>query len=120
MNHLYTKINEWNLKINLISRNDIIYLLPNHILPSLSISKIKLFYDNNLNIIDVGTGGGFPGLPLAIINPTASFTLLDSNTKKMTVVQDIVNSLELTNVKVIISRAELYTTEKFDFILGLC
>ena len=91
------------------------------------ISKIKLFnsnssnsFNNNnkLNIIDVGTGGGFPGLPLAIINPTASFTLLDSNRKKMMVVQDIVNSLDLNNVKVITSRAELYTTEKFDFILG--
>ena len=117
LNQLYIITKQWNEKVNLISRKDIDYLIPNHILPSLSISLIK-YFDHHDTIIDVGTGGGFPGLPLAIICPMANFTLLDSSSKKMMVVNDIVNSLELKNVKVINSRAELYRIEKYDFILG--
>lgn len=107
---------DWNSKINLISRQDVAEVIPNHFLPSLSISHVRSFAVAE-RIIDVGTGGGFPGLPLAILNPEAHFTLLDSNNKKMMVVRDLVTTLGLPNVEVICDRAEK-VDKKFDFILG--
>ena len=76
----------WNLKVNLISRKDIDNLYVNHILHSLSIAKIHEFIDGT-DVLDVGTGGGFPGIPLAILFPKVNFTLLDSISKKIKVVE---------------------------------
>eukprot|EP01031_Cornospumella_fuschlensis_P027805 gene27805-33579_t len=107
---------DWNLKVNLISRKDIASILQNHLLPSLAVSNVANFMDND-NVIDIGTGGGFPGLPLAIANPNTQFTLLDSNAKKMKVVADIASKMNLRNVNVVTSRAEAYRGQ-FDFLLG--
>jgi len=87
---------EWNEKINVISRNDIDELFTRHILHSLAIAKFNLL-DNSQNIIDVGTGGGFPGIPLAIMYPEKQFTLIDSIGKKISVVQDVIEKIGLTN-----------------------
>ena len=113
---LALKLYNWNAKVNLISRKDIDSLVPNHIVPCLSISQLRVFQQGE-SIIDVGSGGGLPGLPTAIVCPDAQFTLLDSNTKKMMVVQEIATSLGLRNVRVICDRAEKIN-EKFDFMLG--
>ena len=110
------RINEWNTKVNLVSRKDVDHLVPNHLLVSISILLIRQFSAGE-SIIDVGTGGGFPGLPLAILCPDAKFTLLDSNMKKMAVVNDIVKSMKLPNVEVVRARAE-DVRESYDFILG--
>lgn len=113
---LCLKVKDWNEKVNLISRKDVQYLIPNHIIPSLSISLVHQF-STGKSIIDVGTGGGLPGVPLAILFPSCKFTLLDSNNKKMMIVKDIVNSLKLKNVNIVVSRAEEYN-KKFDYIIG--
>lgn len=113
---LALKLYDWNTKVNLVSRKDVESLIPNHIIPCLSISLIRNF-NKGETIIDVGTGGGLPGLPLAIACPNAQFTLVDSNSKKMMVVSDIATSLGLKNVRVLCSRAEK-VNETFDFMLG--
>lgn len=113
---LHEKVYEWNTKVNIISRKDIDMLVPSHIIPSLAILKVRHF-NHDESVIDIGTGGGFPGLPLAVTCPNAYFTLVDSNGKKVSVVQDIANSLGLSNVKVLHARAETIT-EKYDFLLG--
>ena len=95
----------WNERINVISRKDIDNLFIHHILHSLSIAKVITF-KNNTRIIDIGTGGGFPGIPLAIFFPQVDFLLVDSIGKKITVVQEIVSSLKLENVTAVKSRAE--------------
>lgn len=108
---LYT---EWNEKINVISRKDIDQLYVHHILHSLAIAKTISFVDGT-KILDVGTGGGFPGIPLAILFPNVQFHLIDSIGKKITVVQGIISALGLKNCKAEQVRAE-NIKEKYDFI----
>ena len=106
----------WNSKVNLISRRDIDNLYVNHILHSLSIAKIHEFVDGT-DVLDVGTGGGLPGIPLAIIFPNVNFTLLDSISKKIKVVEDISQHLSLTNVRTVNERAE-NNNLKYDFVIS--
>ena len=106
---------EWNEKINVISRKDIDQLMVNHVLHSLAIAKIYPL-DQAKTILDVGTGGGFPGIPLAILYPQIEFTLVDSIGKKISVVQDIANKLELKNVTAVHSRVEK-VKGKFDVVV---
>jgi len=116
LDDLNFKLKEWNSKVNLISRKDIEYLIPSHIIPCLAMTLVKKF-DEGQKVIDVGTGGGLPGLPLAICNPNSDFVLLDSNGKKMQVVEDIRKSLGLNNVQILNKRAEEYNAT-FDIMLG--
>jgi len=98
---------DWNSKINVISRKDINELYLRHVLHSLSIAKLISFKDDTC-ILDVGTGGGFPGIPLAILFPNCRFHLVDSIQKKITVVNNVVKELDLKNVKTSCSRVELF------------
>jgi len=106
----------WNRRINVISRKDISRLYERHVLPSLSIAT-KINFTPGTRVLDVGTGGGFPGIPLAIMFPETDFILLDSIGKKIRVVATIADELGLNNVKAIQVRAELYA-EKFDFVVS--
>lgn len=96
---------EWNQKINVISRKDIDNIYLHHILHSLSIAKVMDFKDSSI-VMDIGCGGGFPGIPLAVLYPNVEFLLIDSITKKIKVVDALVESLGLTNVKTFNDRAE--------------
>ncbi|MFM7014818.1 MAG: 16S rRNA (guanine(527)-N(7))-methyltransferase RsmG [Bacteroidota bacterium] len=107
---------EWNEKVNLVSRKDIEHLAIKHILHSLSIAKYIRF-DDGARVLDIGTGGGFPGIPLAIFYPNVQFTLVDSIEKKIKVVEDIVQRLKLTNVKVIRARVE-DLKQDFDYVVS--
>ena len=107
---------DWNGKINLISRKDIDSLYEKHILHSLAIAKIIDFRPET-KILDVGTGGGFPGIPLAILFPSCHFVLLDSIGKKIKVVQAVSEELGLKNVTAIHGRVE-DVKEEFDFVIS--
>ena len=107
---------DWNAKINVISRKDIDELYTKHVLHSLGIAKIIKF-EPGTYVLDVGTGGGFPGIPLAILFPETRFFLIDVIAKKIKVVQAVAEALELKNVKAEQLRAELVKGD-FDFIVS--
>ena len=107
---------DWNEKINVISRKDTDSLYEKHILHSLGIAKVMQFADGT-KVLDIGTGGGFPGIPLAILFPNVQFTLVDSIGKKITVVKGVAESLGLKNVTAHHMRAE-QLKEKFHFVVS--
>ena len=107
---------EWNSKINVISRKDIEQLYERHVLHSMAIAKIIQFKPGT-TVLDVGTGGGFPGIPLAIIFPETSFLLVDSIAKKIKVVNEVASALTLQNVKAEHIRVE-DVKQKFDFVVS--
>jgi 16S rRNA (guanine527-N7)-methyltransferase len=107
---------EWNSKINLISRKDFEHFYQKHVLHSLAIAKV-INFKAGTEILDLGTGGGFPGIPLAILFPNVHFTLVDSIGKKIKVVQDVVDQLKLKNVTAINIRGEQLNSS-FDFIIS--
>ena len=107
---------EWNAKINVISRKSIDDLYTIHVLHSLAIAKV-ISFQKNTSVLDVGTGGGFPGIPLAILFPEVNFVLVDSIKKKIKVVDEIVSGLKINNVITRVDRAEdIY--QDFDFIVS--
>jgi len=108
--------NEWNSKINVISRKNLPELYVNHVLHSLSIAKF-ISFKKGTSILDIGTGGGFPGIPLAIMFPEVEFLLVDSIGKKIKVVNEITESIKLMNVSTRHMRAENIDS-KFDFIVS--
>lgn len=107
---------DWNAKINVISRKDIDELYVRHVLHALAIAKVQPFKSGS-KILDVGTGGGFPGIPLAILFPDVKFTLVDAIGKKINVVENVVSSIGLTNVSAFHLRAEKVKGE-FDFVVS--
>jgi len=113
---LETLYKDWNLKINVVSRKDIDEIYMRHVLHSLGIAKVMRFLPGS-SVMDVGTGGGFPGIPLAILFPETQFHLVDSIGKKIKVVEEVVAGLGLTNVKVTNARAESID-EQYDFIVS--
>ncbi len=108
--------NFWNNQINVISRKDIDQLYERHVLHSLGIAKVMPFLPGE-NVLDVGTGGGFPGVPLAILFPDTQFFLVDSIGKKIKVVQEVASALGLQNLKAAHLRAE-QVDEKFNFVVS--
>ena len=106
----------WNAQINVISRRNMDTLYTNHILHSLSIAKIIQF-EKGTKVLDIGTGGGFPGIPLAILFPEVDFLLVDSIGKKIKVVNEVSNAIGLTNVRTLNERAE-NIIETFDFVVS--
>lgn len=107
---------DWNQKINVVSRKDIDEIYIRHVLHSLGIAKVQEFKPG-AHILDVGTGGGFPGVPLAILYPETQFTLVDSIGKKIKVVDEVVQALDLKNVKTVNARVETID-QQFDFIVS--
>lgn len=107
---------DWNAKINVISRKDIDNLYEHHVLHSLGIAQIVRFTPGS-KVMDLGTGGGFPGIPLAIMYPDTQFLLVDSVRKKLTVCQEVTQALGLKNVETRWCRAE-EVKEKFDFVVS--
>lgn len=113
---LYDLYADWNEKINVISRKDIENLYTHHVLHSLGIAKLINFKDGT-KIMDVGTGGGFPGIPLAILFPECQFLLIDSIGKKIKVVNEVATALGLKNVEAKHTRAQ-EVKDKFDFVVS--
>ncbi|MDY8138809.1 16S rRNA (guanine(527)-N(7))-methyltransferase RsmG [Aquimarina sp. 2201CG5-10] len=113
LKNLYT---EWNAKINVISRKDIESLYERHVLHSLGIAKTMKFKEGT-QVLDVGTGGGFPGIPLAILFPDTRFYLIDVIAKKIKVVNEVASALELKNIKAEQRRAGTFD-DRFDFIVS--
>jgi len=111
---LFPFYKEWNQRVNLISRKDIDALYLHHVLHSLSIQKFIAFKPGT-TVLDLGTGGGFPGIPLAILNPSCQFVLIDGKAKKINVVNALIEELGLKNVKAFHMRAE-DVKMKFDFV----
>ncbi len=107
---------EWNAQINVISRKDMDHFYEHHVLHSLAIAKAVRFKPM-AEVLDLGTGGGFPGVPLAIMFPDARFTLIDSIGKKIKVVSDVIDRLGLANTKALQIRAEQLDGE-FDFVVS--
>lgn len=113
---LYSLYRDWNEKINVISRKDVDNLYVNHVLHSLGIAKVQAFKPG-ATILDVGTGGGFPGIPLAILFPETDFHLVDSIGKKIKVVNAVADALGLKNVRGEQTRAE-QIKDQYDFIVS--
>lgn len=113
---LGTLYEDWNSKINVISRKDIQNLYEHHVLHSLAIAKVLRFKDGT-RIMDVGTGGGFPGIPLAIMFPECHFTLVDSINKKLIVASEVAKAIGLNNVDFVHGRVE-EIKEKYEFIVS--
>ena len=108
--------NDWNEKINVISRKDMEHFYERHVLHSLGLAKV-INFKAGTKVLDVGTGGGFPGIPLAILYPDTNFFLVDSIGKKIKVVQEVATALGLKNVRAKHCRAE-EVKEKFDFVVS--
>jgi 16S rRNA (guanine527-N7)-methyltransferase len=113
---LHALYSEWNERINVISRKDMDAFYEHHVLHALAIAKF-ISFEPGTKIIDVGTGGGFPGIPLAILFPKVDFTLIDSIGKKIKVVSAVAEALELTNVRVDNTRSEQHKGQ-YDFIIS--
>jgi 16S rRNA (guanine527-N7)-methyltransferase len=116
LQQLHSLYADWNQKINVISRKDIDALYERHVLHALGIAKV-LSFAPNARILDVGTGGGFPGIPLAILFPKTDFYLVDSIQKKISVVNAVAAAVGLKNVQATHQRAE-QVNEKFDFVVS--
>jgi len=108
--------NEWNARINVISRKDMDNLYLKHVLHSLAIAKV-ISFENGTKILDIGTGGGFPGIPLAILFPKVEFILVDSLEKKIKVVNEVSNSIGLDNLHTLTKRVEAVNGQ-FDFVVS--
>ncbi|TVR39815.1 MAG: 16S rRNA (guanine(527)-N(7))-methyltransferase RsmG [Bacteroidia bacterium] len=116
LEHMEKVYRDWNRRINVISRRDIDFFYLRHVLHSMTILKMVSFRPG-ASVLDVGTGGGFPGIPLAICAPDTEFVLVDSIGKKIQVVADVADQLELDNVRALHMRAEKLD-ERFDFVVS--